>query len=205
MIYIIITSSINNKVGVQNDKHRMDRYIECINSAISLSKKYDNMKIIVVENNGERKTFLNDIIGCDVVYTYNNFLNFKHKGVNELHDIKHVIQKYNINDDDFVIKLTGRYKLLDDLFLSVVFNESHHFDAFLKFYNVCTHKFLYDDCILGLIAVKCKYIKSFNYLCIKSPEVEFATHIRKNVSNIKEMQELHLECCFADDLRIIVF
>lgn len=61
------------------------------------------------------------------------------------------------------------------------------------------------DCVLGLFAVKSKYLRLFDYDCIKSPECEFAEHVKKNISNerILAMQSLNLECCFADELRIL--
>jgi hypothetical protein len=64
---------------------------------------------------------------------------------------------------------------------------------------------MFDDCVLGLFAVKCKYIKHFNYNYIKSPEVEFATYVRNNINadKLMEIAQLDLECCFADDLRIL--
>lgn len=115
MIYIIITTSIHNKVGVQNINHRQNRYVESITQLL----KYTNsdIKPIIVENNGQRNTFL-DQFGCDVCYTDNNKMNYPHKGANELLDIKEVIQRYSIQDDDTIIKLTGRYKLLNPFFYS---------------------------------------------------------------------------------------
>ena len=149
MIYLIITTSITNKVGSRNVEHRKKRYIDSIKQLLSLinadvsikptenlirpadshssgsmTDKYlhpspegadlnfQRVKPIIVENNGLRETYL-DELSCDVVYTTNNVSNFAHKGVNELLDIKEVINKYNIQDDDIVIKLTGRYKLLE--------------------------------------------------------------------------------------------
>ena len=63
-----------------------------------------------------------------------------------------------------------------------------------------------DDCVLGLFAIKCKYLKSFKYDFLRSPECEFAYYVRKNINKNKliEVNDLHLECCFADDLRILV-
>jgi hypothetical protein len=111
MIYIIITTSINNKHGAQNEIHRQNRYIESIQQLLQLLENVEDIKPIVVENNGLRKTYLNDL-NCDICYTNNNNLMVMHKGEKELLDIKEVINKYNIHDDDFIIKLTGRYKLL---------------------------------------------------------------------------------------------
>lgn len=205
MIYIIITTSINNKVGVQNKIHRQNRYIKCITKVVELINNDENIKPIIVENNGLRQTFL-DYLNCDVCYTNNNIINYTHKGENELLDIKEVINQYNIEDDDIIIKLTGRYKLLNLNFINLVKNNINEYDAFVKFFNVCTLKYMFDDCILGLFAIKCKYLKEFKYSFLKSPECEFADYIRKNINKNKliEVESLYLECCFADDLRMLI-
>ena len=204
MIYIIITTSINNKVGIQNKIHRQKLYIESIQNLLQLIINDLNIKPIVVENNGLRQTFLDDL-KCDICYTNNNFIDYYHKGENELLDIKEVINRYNIKDDDTIIKLTGRYKLLNLNFINLV-KTSNKSDAFVKFFNVCTKKYAFDDCVLGLFAIKCKYLKEFKYNFLKSPECEFADYIRKNIDKNKliEVRQLDLECCFADDLRKLV-
>jgi hypothetical protein len=203
MIYLIITTSIANKVGSRNVEHRKKRYIDSIKQLLSLIHADASIKPIIVENNGLRETYL-DELSCDVVYTTNNVSNFAHKGVNELLDIKEVINKYNIQDDDIVIKLTGRYKLLDATFIELVKNNSDIYDAFVKFFNVCTRRYMFDDCVLGLFAIKCKYLNDFSYKCVKSAECEFADHVRQNVNKIMEITDLKLECCFADNLRLLI-
>jgi len=206
MIYIIITTCINNKVGVfQNNIHRQNRYIECINHLLELINNDLNIKPIIVENNGLRQTFLDDL-KCDVCYTNNNMINYYHKGENELLDIKEVINQYNIKDDDIIIKLTGRYKLLNLNFINLVKNTINDYDAFVKFFNVCNLHYMFDDCVLGLFAIKCKYLKEFKYSFLRSAEQEFADYIRKNINKNKliEVKQLYLECCFADDLRILI-
>ena len=204
MIYIIITTSINNKVGIQNKIHRQKLYIESIHNLLQLINNDLNIKPIIVENNGLRQTFLDDL-KCDICYTNNNFIDYYHKGENELLDIKEVINRYNIKDDDTIIKLTGRYKLLNLNFINLV-KTNNESDAFVKFFNVCTKKYEFDDCVLGLFAIKCKYLKEFKYNFLKSPECEFADYIRKNIDKNKliEVCQLYLECCFADDLRKLV-
>ena len=205
MIYLIITTSINNNYGVINYEHRKKQYINCISSSLKLIENNNKIKPIIVENNGITDTYLNEL-KCDIVYTTNNNNNkLKHKGVNELLDIQFVINKYNIQDNDYIIKLTGRYKILNDYFFNLIINNIDKYDAFIKFFNVCTKKFMYDDCVLGLFSIKCKYLKDFNYKCKLSPECEFAIFVRNNIENnkIMEIDNLNLECCFADDLRIL--
>ncbi len=204
MIYIIITTSINNKAGVKNYKHRENRYIECIKSLLKLIKSIDNLHPIIVENNGDRTTYLNSL-DCDIIYTDNNKYELKHKGGNELLDIKDVINKYNIDDNDMIIKLTGRYKIKNLDFIKLVINNYDKKDAFVKYFNVCTKRYHKnkDDCVLGLFAIKCKYLKNFDYKYLRSPEVEFAIYTKENIDKIQSINNLGLECCFADNLRIL--
>ena len=202
MIYLIITTSINNKIGSTDVEQRKKNYLESITQTLSILPP--NIKPIIVENNGLRETYLDDF-PCDVHYTNNNSVNYVHKGVNELCDIKYIIEKYNINDDDVIIKLTGRYHPTDDHFYNLVMNYSN-FDAYVKFFNVCTLQFMNYDCVLGMFAIKCKYLKKFSYNDFnKSPEVEFSTFIRNNIDSTKifHVRKLNLRCCFADNLRIL--
>lgn len=212
MIYIIITTSIINKAGIKgnyvlNAKHRENRYIESIKHLLKIINNIDNLHPIIVENNGDRKTFLNNL-NCDILYTENNKYNLMHKGGNELLDIKSVINTYNIDDNDTIIKLTGRYKILNLDFINLVINKCSEIDAFVKFFNVCTLKYHKnkDDCVLGLFALKCKYLKNFEYKYIKSPEIEFAIYVRDTIDNNKllSVKNLSLECCFADNLRLLI-
>ena len=205
MIYIIVTASIINNVGVKNDNHRKNRYIDSIKQLLELTKNDNMIKTIIVENNGVRETYL-DNLGCDILYTNNNKIRCKHKGDNELLDIKDVINKYGIKDEDMIIKITGRYKLLSDDFINLVKNNIDTYDAFIKFYNVAIRKYMNNDCVLGLFAIKCKYLKQFNYKFKKSGECEFAEYVRENVdkNKIMEINKLDLECCFACNLVIMV-
>jgi len=201
MIYLIISTCINNKIGINTEISKIirnNRYIECINQLLDLIDNDNTIKPIIVENGGYRLTYLNNF-NCDIVYTNNNLYNFYHKGFNELLDIKEVINRYKINDDDIVIKITGRYKLLNMDFINLIKNNNK--DAYIKFFNVCTKEFMYNDSVLGLYAIKCKYIKNFNYNGIKSPEVEFAEYVRQNIhtNNLMEIKNLNLEYCLNMD------
>lgn len=207
MIYIIITTCINNKIGNNtNINNRNNRYVECISQLLTLIENDNNIKPIIVENCGLRNTYLNNF-NCDILYTNNNLLDFIHKGFNELLDIKEVINKYNINDDDIIIKLTGRYKLLNNDFINLVKNNNK--DAYVKFFNVCTKEFMHYNSVLGLFAIKCKYLKKFNYNGLNniSPEVEFAEFVRANIekNNIIEIDNLNLEyCLYLDENNLLI-
>jgi hypothetical protein len=207
MIYLIITTSINNKIGHVNHEHRKQKYISCIETALKFVENRENIIPIIVENNSSANvtTYLENF-GCDIVYTDNNKLQLPNKGGNEMLDIQQVIKEHNIHDDDIVIKLTGRYKMLSDHFFNLVQDHVEKHEAFIKFFNVATLQYLYDDCVLGLFAIKCKYLKRFQYNFSRSPECEFASFIRNNIEKEKILEIMHmdLECCFADDLRVLV-
>lgn len=185
-----------NQIKKLNENDRVIEYKEGIHSILYYIS--DKIKPIIIENNGKRGTFL-DEFGIDVHYTENNKESFKHKGINELMDIKSAISAYNIKDDDIIIKLTGRYKLIDDSFFKTVIENAESYDAFIKFFNVFTEEFMEKDCVLGLLAIRCKYLKSFNYDSeLEIPETQFAEYVRKSDCRICEMKHLGLSCKFSD-------
>jgi len=198
--YMIITACLENKIGVKNGPEREKRYVESIRTSLALLDK--NIKPIIVENNGKRHTCLDDL-GCDVYYTNNNELPFdgETKGFIELMDIQEVIEHYHIQDNDMIIKMTGRYKLLDSSFIDTV-NANPQYDAFFKFFNVCTLKFESEDCVLGLYAMRCSYLKQITVNGDLPLEQEVAIYVVKNL-NVMDVEQLGLECCFADDLRLL--
>lgn len=207
MIYLIFTSSINNRYGIINYEHRKNRYLNNIEYVLKLIENDTTIKPIIIENNGFRKTYLDDL-KCDICYTDNNQIYFKHKGYNELADIKYIIEKYNIQDEDTIIKLTGRYKLLDLNFIDLVKFTNNIYDTYLKFFNVCTSEYRNDDCVLGLFAIKCKYLKKFSYDLYENlgPECCFAKYVNENIDEkkIMKIEQLNLECNFADNLNTLI-
>ena len=209
MIYLIITTSINNRHGSQNTNERKERYLYAINNTLKLLP--EQIIPIIVENNGKRETYLDNfyhgVKRVQVVYTENNKQPFKSKGVNELLDIKEVIEKCDIKDDDLIIKLTGRYRALSPKFFKDVTANEQEYDAFVKFFGTCSLKFEIYDCILGCYAMRTKYIKLFNHYSIdnyKSAEIAFARYIRLSGVRLKEIETLDIECCFAEDNRMLV-
>lgn len=209
MIYLIITTSINNRFGTQDANERKERYMNAIGE--TLKKLPHEIKPLIVENNGKRETYLDNFYHhhrqhVKVFYTENNRQQFKSKGANELMDIKEVIERYGIEDDDIVIKLTGRYRALSSKFFKEIIENENKFDAFVKFFGTCSLKFEEYDCILGCYAMRAKYIKLFNEYSIdnyKSAEIAFARYVRFCGVRLKEIDQLDIECSFSEDLRIL--
>jgi hypothetical protein len=208
MIYLIITTSINNRFGTLNNEERKQRYIYAITE--SLKHVPIEIKPIIVENNGKRETYLDNFYHfgnrVEVLYTENNQQQFKSKGANELIDIKQVIKHYNIKDEDIIIKLTGRYRVTSPLFFNQILETQNNYDAYVKFFGTCSLKFEQYDCILGCYSIRAIFLKLFSEYSIdnyKSAEIAFARYIRFCGARLKEIEQLDVECSFSEDLRIL--
>lgn len=155
MIYIIITTCLT----LNNFELRKQHYM---NGIYRLLKRCENKnyKIIIVEGNGERHTFLNDF-GIDVLYTRNN-LNcvYTNTGNKEMKDVHEVISTYNIQDDDFIIKITGRY-FIDDICPFFDALENCKYDCIIRYGSYADQysPIKINDCICGLIGMTGKYMK----------------------------------------------
>jgi hypothetical protein len=153
-----VTTSIFNNCSI-----RQNQYIKGINKLKKITQdlNFENYKIIIVENNGNRHTILNTL-GCEVYYTENNFIQTGNKGTKELKDILDCIDKYNINNTDFIVKITGRYILNDDSeFMNIIKNiHNTNYDCVIKYGSYLEPvNYKINDCITGLIGMTCEYVK----------------------------------------------
>lgn len=202
MIYLIITTCIRNRFGIQDDNERRERYINAISE--TLKHVPPTIQPIIVENNGQRQTYLDNFIWNEkpvqVIYTNNNQHTFRSKGVNELMDIKEVIHRLGIHDTDMIIKLTGRYKVFSPIFFKYIIKHANNFDAFIKFFGVESLQFEQNDCVLGMYAMRVMYLKLFNHISIDnfdSAEIAYAKYARLSIPRLKEIENLYIECNFA--------
>lgn len=196
MIYFLVSTSLYNNCSI-----RELQYITGINKLKEVIKIMDiqNYKIIIIENNGQRDTFLNNL-GEEVFYTNNNFLNTNNKGYKELQDIFDCIEKYKIHDQDFIVKITGRYILENDSeFMKIVKTlENNYYDCIIKygpFFKPVDYKM--EDCITGLIGMTCKYVKQIEKpVGFLSVEWNWAkvTYLM-NENNIYKVNKLGINIC----------
>lgn len=208
MIYLIITTSIHNRYGSIQAEQRKEDYIRSITE--TLHHLPNEIQPLIVENNGERETYLDHFMHnskkVPVIYTTNNTYSFKNKGVNELLDIQDVIRLKKIDPTDLIIKLTGRYRVVSPDFFEEVIEFQKEYDAFIKFYGSCSLQYETYDCILGCYAIRSMYLSMFHYNQMNqydSPEIAFATYVRRIIQKIKEINNLCLECKFSEDGRIL--
>jgi len=187
MINFIITTSIYDNCSI-----RENQYIKGINKLKNVIQdlNFENYKIIIVENNGKRYTFLNTL-DCEVYYTENNFIQTRNKGIKELQDILDCIDKYNINDTDFIVKMTGRYILDDNSeFMNVIKNiHSTNYDCVIKYgsyFKPVNYKM--NDCVTGLIGMSCLYVKQIE----KPNETECVEWKWGKVTNLIDDKKIYL-------------
>ena len=163
MNYFLITTSIFNDSDV-----RKLEYIQGISQLLNciIQNEITNYKVIIIENNGfDKKTFLDDLLqllpnSVEIFHTNNNnIIQTNNKGIKELQDVLDCIKYYNINENDFVVKVTGRYHIMA---ISVFFTalKTQQYDCILKYgsyMNPLNYKM--KDCITGFVGMRSKYIK----------------------------------------------
>ena len=193
-IYFILTASIND----MRDNVRRQQYMNGIGAVLQHTAHITNRKVIVVENNGKRPTYL-DGLGVDVFYTNNNTLGFE-KGTTELTDILDCIQKYKIAANDFVVKITARYVIADKSpFMDAVSSLNADTDCILRYGNFNLKDNNKNDCITGLIGIRAKYIKNIKKHVNPIEHSWAAESHRIDPSRVMELDQLGIYICPASN------
>lgn len=197
MIYFIITTSLYNNCDIRRSQYicgitKLKKVIQDLNIT--------NSKVIIVENNGPRKTFL-DYLDCPLLYTNNNFIKTTNKGIKELQDVLDCIDFFKIQDNDFIVKMTGRYILnVNSKFMNALKNlyddnSNLKYDCILRygsFYKPVNYRM--NDCITGLIGMSCSYVKKIE----KPNEVECVEWKWAKITNTMDESRI----CMLDHLGI---
>lgn len=212
MIYLIITASLQTSHVITSNytEDRLRRYHYAIQSSVSHLHDMNDLQPIIVENNGKRSTPLENIPWksgfIPVIYTTNNDRTYHNKGVNELLDIQQVIQELGIKDDDIIIKLTGRYRLLSSSIVDHIRNTEKNCDVWMKFYNVSSMEYDDNDCVLGLYGIRALYLQWLSWMWLNlfdSPEKGMARYVRQSVPRLCSIDHLDVECVFSENGRVL--
>lgn len=205
-IYFIVTTSLIE----ENFEARKQEYIIALNSlfkSLESQTKY-KFQVIIVENNGERKTFLNELYPqAKIFYTTNNKLK-TNKGIKELADIYSTINNFNIGDEDMIVKLTGRYIInSNSCFMNELFTNAEIYDCIIKLGSIIDYRTqvkILDsfDCYTGLFAIKCKYLKlGIPYYLLNNKDYEWVEWI---IVSIIHTNIPNKKIKFIDKLDLIV-
>jgi hypothetical protein len=206
-IWVIITASLINL----DRETRKKEYIEGINKVLKTFKdpKY---KIVIVENSSKitqkfsplHRTYL-DQFNVPIFYTKNNII-LKHTynyGIIELLDLKECINYFGIKNDDFIIKITGRYELQDDCpFFDIVDKlEIHPYSAVVRYNQFCDPPSLERThiCTTGLIGLKCEYLKQIENVDFNENNTSIEINWAKAISSIDTS-----DVCILEKLGLLV-
>ena len=180
---------------VQNDfKTREKEYIK----SLKILNKYGYNPYIVEAIQGKGPSFL-DNYSDRVFYSKKHdfgIKSIKNKGINEAKTMLDALHYFNFDDNDIIIKITGRYFLENNSFLKFVEKNSQQ-DVIIKtIYNKSFRSRDNPDGIwpiTGLFAMRCKYLKEmlinldyeymekhFSYI-----EAEMFKFLSKNSKRIK--------------------
>jgi len=153
MLYFILTACVMDSPMREQQYFAAFTALQCY----LVTNGFSDYRIIVVEGNGKRETYL-DELGCDVLYTTNNSLPTQNKGYKELADVLAVINTYNIQDDDFVVKMTGRYVINSNSpFMAALKDDLDCIIKYTTYLTPVNHRT--GDCMSGLIGMRAKYIR----------------------------------------------
>jgi hypothetical protein len=168
-----------------------ERKLHYKNSYSVLLEYFNNSDIYIVECFSDKSDFLSDF-GCQVYLTNTHDVNIRNKGVLEMKGISDFILNNKI-EDDYFLKVTGRYKFLDNYFIKNYKDNIGH-DFYGKLIDNKTQVFT------GCFIIKNKILNEF---------IEYVdlNHLESNMINI-EMSLLNFliennkNCFFIDKLNI---
>lgn len=141
---------------------------------------------------------------CDhVIHTNTNDYRHWNKGVNEAKAMQKALKIFNFDDEDVVLKLTGRYWFNDDYVLKYI--EDHpEYDVFVYQLPLSPHMVS-----AGAFAMRCRYFKEFlQQLDLErmesrliSIEEEIQAYLKKLIAKggvIAYLDTLHLTMVYSD-------
>ena len=140
---------------------RKQQYIKTLNKL----KSYGYASY-VIESCQSGPTFLDSV--CNhVCYTQSNDLAYiNNKGMNEAISLQIGLKQFNFDPEDIIIKLTGRYSLETDEFITLI-RTNPDADAFVRAWNS-------NDAYSGLFALRLKYFLDFLDIYINSGQPTLA-------------------------------
>ena len=121
----------------------------------------------------------------------------------EMLDVFACINHFNIKDEDFIVKVTGRYILHDNCaFFDIVDNlENKPYSAVVRFgqFDEPTSKVKTNNCTTGLIGLKCKYVKQIELPDFKDKKTSIEMKWAKVINTIDDS-----EICFLEELGLFI-
>jgi hypothetical protein len=148
----------------------------------------------IIEATNINTSFL-DNLGVHVLYPQKHNSTLRNKGVNETLSIRASIPFLPFNDEDIVIKLTGRYNLYDRSFINLIETNADNYDAFVSYGKNYVAN---NDIFTGCFAMRWKYLKKIikemdlekaerDYIAVEAIFAEFIQDMRLRVKKVDRL------------------
>lgn len=145
-IHVMVTSA-QLRIRVEE---RTEEYLRCFYAL----KLYGFDPWIIEATNINSSLF--DTLSKRVLYPQKHNDDLKNKGVNETMSMRACIPFLPFEDEDIVVKITGRYYLYDRTFFDIIKEYDSDFDAFVCYGKNFVGK---DHIFTGCLALRWKYFK----------------------------------------------
>jgi hypothetical protein len=150
-------------------------------TAINLIKSF-GYPTYIVESCSQGPTFLNDL-SENVFYSQSNIAWLRNKGINEALSMLFFLEQCDFDDNDIIVKFTGRYIFTSNQFLNIV--ASHpEIDAFVRFNPFGE---VYESCY----ALRFKYLKEMlyqiDYVKMEKEMINIGHEVAHYIVNIKSL------------------
>lgn len=167
MIHLLISTCV-----MAGDCDRRQTYLHRISVAFEEFRNViPDIKVVILNNCGEENAdylYLLEDDNLQLFHTSNQLIPTTNKGLKELKDVKDYIDQNNVPDDDFIIKLTGRYLIeKHSPFLVALQNDwNENIECMIRlgdYDDRCVKSISVGDeidCLSGLIGFKCFHYKN---------------------------------------------
>lgn len=173
---LLYTSAL---IDTQFDKRKIDYEM----SYDILSNLINHNSIFIVECYSNEKKFLSNF-KSPTFLTKTHLPGIKNKGVLEIMCIKKFLENTEISDDTLIIKMTGRYKFINDDFFSLI-KSNGNFDFYGKLIDKNTQIFT------GCFALRKKYfVKLLNFCDLQLMEKNMV-NFEKIIFDFLEIEKIN--------------
>jgi hypothetical protein len=193
-IHVVCTAAI---IPIKVEERR-DQYVRALSRVVEFG-----YHPYIVESCVTGPTYLDDW-SKHVLYTQTNDTSLNNKGVNEFTSMLHAFNTWNFNDDDIVVKLTGRYFFQTDEFIRFL-EDADDIDCAAKFVTVAAGLPTEVDAVLtGCFAMRFGLFKQmlnfFDYdeleremLCVEHVVGPYLNKLTENGVTVARRDMLHVE------------
>jgi hypothetical protein len=169
-----------------------ERKNDYINSYNELIKYIPQNNIFIIESFSSDISFFNKL-GSEVFVSNTHDSTLKNKGVLEIKAMLSFFENNKFNDNDLVMKLTGRYRINDDYFIKLP-EDAKNFDFYGKLIDNSTQ--IFTGCFIAKYSLIIEFLKSQNLMLLE----ENMINIEKALLDF--LITKNKKCFFVDKLNL---